>query len=412
MPHLIVTGGNGYIGEALVRTALDRGWQVTSLERAPKSRGSGRLTRVPWKLGEAPPVSVLQQNPPADAVVHVAHEWDTAGADDDPNAVGTGALLHVSVAAGIKRFVFVSSVSAREQALNVYGRLKWQLEQHVAAHGGVSARVGLVYGGARRAQYGVLARLTAMGVLPMIDPHREVQPIHLSEVCAGLLALAAAPALAHKVYVLAAPEPISFADYLRTLARVLHQRSLLVVPIPATVALLLCDLSRLVPFLPKVNRERILGLKGMRFVPSGELLAEIGLTVHDMAPTLYHEAPVRQRALIGEGAALLRYVLGARPPGRLLKQYVRAIEAAGEDEALALPPGARRWPWLLRAAEPLRGALALQRRLAVATRLAETSAAGTDRFFAYGGTRLGRLSRAGAEMALDLLALPFRLRRR
>jgi nucleoside-diphosphate-sugar epimerase len=413
MPHLIISGGNGYLGEALVGAALGRGWQVTSLERRPKARGAARLRRLPWCLGDPLPAAVLDGRDAADTmIVHAAHEWDTAGGADDPNRAGTNALLHSSRALGIGRFVFVSSVSAREDALNVYGRLKWQLEERVSAEGGVSARVGLVYGGARRAQYGVLLRLAGMGLLPMIDPHRQVQPIHLSEVCAGLLSLAAARRLAHGVYVLAAPAAITFAEFLRTLARVVHRRRLLILPVPAAFALLAADLNHRIPFLPTVNRERILGLKGMQFVPSGEGLSEIGLVVGAMPLKLAGEPALRRRGLLGEARVLLSYVLGAPPPKRLLRHYVRALDASGAEDALALPPGVRRWPWLLRLAEPLRGPSALSQRLLLATRLAETSAVGTDRFFAYRGGRWGRLVRAGSALALDVLLLPLRRLRR
>lgn len=413
MSHLIVTGGNGYIGEALVRAALERGWHVTSLERRPKSSEAIRLRRLPWRLGEPLPPEARQGVPPPDMIVHAAHMWDTGGGTADPNVVGTEALFHSSQAAGIGRFVFVSSVSARQDALNAYGRLKWRLEQLVSAHDGISARVGLVYGGPRRAQYGVLVRLAGMRALPMIDPLRDVQPIHLSEVCQGLLSLAAAPTLSRSVYVLAPPSAMTFADFLRTLARVVHQRSLLIVPIPAAIALFMADVSRRIPLLPKVNRERILGLRGMRFVPSREHLSEIGLVVNEMTANLQREPLIGLRHLVREGAALLAYVLGSRPPAPLLRRYVRGARASREGEVLALPSLARRWPCVLRCLEPLpRRATILSRRLGLATRVAEASAAGSDRFFAYGGTRLGSLAAAGGQLVWELLALPFRLMRR
>jgi nucleoside-diphosphate-sugar epimerase len=409
MPHLIVTGGNGYVGEAVLREALARGWRVTSLERRPAA-ATGPLTRLPWRLGDPLP-EALARGPAADALVHVAHHWESAGGDDDPNLVGTEALLGSCRAAGIQRFVFVSSVSARPDALNLYGRLKYRLEQRVAAQGGVSARVGLVYGGQRRAQYGVLLRLAGLGLLPMIDPHRAVQPIHLDEVAAGLLTLAAAPSLARPVYVLAAPQAMRFAAFLERLSRIVRQRPLLVLPVPGAVALLAADLCRFLPFLPRVNRERILGLKGMQFVPSAEDLAALGLVVDDMTPSLLGEPGRRRRQLLGEGAALIAYVLGARPEPRLVRLYARALHARGEAAPLPLA-FARRWPFLLRFMEPLGGGSVLAARLALATRLAETGAAGADRFFAYRGTRLGRLASAGGALALDLLVLPFRLMRR
>jgi nucleoside-diphosphate-sugar epimerase len=413
MRHLVVTGGRGYIGQALVRAGLALGWHVTSLERRPSSSQEGRLRRLPWQLGEALPAALLQGTPPAEMLIHVAHIWDTAGESDDPNRLGTDELFRSARAAGIGRFVFVSSVSARLDALNAYGRLKWRIEQSVSAQGGVSARVGLVYGGPRRAQYGVLARLTGMGVLPMIDPQKAVQPIHLSELCQGLLAMAGAATLSHPVYVLAAPTAVTFAGFLRSLARELHQRSLLIVPVPAAVALLICDVSQRIPFLPKVNRERVLGLKGMQFVDGGDGLSELGLAIEDIATNLRREPALRLRRLVREGAALLAYNLGVRPPAQLLRRYVRAVRASPDKAPIELSALSQGWPFLLRGVEPLhRQSTNFARRLELATRLAETSTIGTDLFFAYRGTRFRRLAGATVQVFLDLLALPCRLVRR
>ena len=115
---------------------------------------------------------------------------DLIGSIYSANFDGTSALLQACRAAGLGRFVFVSSQSARPDAANVYGRVKWRIEQVLAGDREVSARVGLVYGGPPRAMFGLLSRLTArLPVLPMIDPWREVQPIHIDEVCEGLLRL-------------------------------------------------------------------------------------------------------------------------------------------------------------------------------------------------------------------------------
>ncbi len=65
--------------------------------------------------------------------------------------------------------------------------MKWQVEQLLDRQGEVAARVGLVYGGPRQAMFGLLCTLVERApVLPMIDPWREVQPIHLREVARGL----------------------------------------------------------------------------------------------------------------------------------------------------------------------------------------------------------------------------------
>ena len=65
-----------------------------------------------------------------------------------------------------KARIFISSQSARRDALNLYGRMKWQIEQQIGD--ATSLRVGLVYGGPRKAMYGLLCRIATLPVLPMM----------------------------------------------------------------------------------------------------------------------------------------------------------------------------------------------------------------------------------------------------
>ena len=96
--------------------------------------------------------------------------------------------------------------------------LKWQTEEVLKGDGTVSARVGLVYGGPPEAMFGLLCKLvTKMPILPMISPNRMVQPIHIDEVCRGLLALADSDETGWRG--LAGPAAIPFAEFLHILAR-------------------------------------------------------------------------------------------------------------------------------------------------------------------------------------------------
>ena len=67
--HLIVTGGTGYIGAALVARALREGRTVTLLGRRPGPVGTHHVT---WALGDRFPAHIPGQHA---ALVHLAHDW-------------------------------------------------------------------------------------------------------------------------------------------------------------------------------------------------------------------------------------------------------------------------------------------------------------------------------------------------
>jgi len=406
--HVIVTGGTGYIGACVVRQALAAGCPVTVLARTARSI-PGRARHQPWQLGQPLPASaLLPASPPgAQAVIHLAHDW-TNPADEDGgaglNLAGARVLLDSSRQHGVGRFVFVSSQSARPDAANIYGRVKWRVEQLLDRPDEVAARVGLVYGGPKQAMFGLLYRLVEKApALPMIDPWRRVQPIHLEEVARGLLLIADRGGAGWMG--LAAPEGVAFGDFLKTLALEYAGKSLPVVPVPLRAALLACDAASAVPFAPKVDRERILGLAGTQPMTCAEHLHALGLTLMPLAEGLRAE-PAGRKALLREGKLLMSYVLRAQPSGELLRRYARAVIRRREGP-VALPGSLRAVPAFLRVREPLSGTTSLGRRLRLASALVESSPEGEAQLRA--GSRQGRLASIGAQVSLDAAMLLLRL---
>jgi nucleoside-diphosphate-sugar epimerase len=398
--HLILTGANGYIGRAVVDAALAEGRRVTVLGR--RSVNGARF--VAWRLGQGIPAEAIESGTaPADAaLVHLAHDWGGKGEVEDPNVTAARILRDSARQLGLGHTVFISSLSARPDALNRYGRTKFSIEALFDAADEASLQVGLVYGGPRIAMYGLLCRIVGLApALPMIQPRQPVQPIHRDEVARGILA-AVDRKLSGPVG-LAGADPIEFGRFLNTLARRTRGRGVLVLPLPLGPVLVACRMLNALPLGPKVDPERVLGLAGVRFVETRADLERLGLTVRPFADGMAGE-PAARRQLLAEGRCLLGFVLRADPGGALVRRYARAMGSAG---ALALPPLVRRWPALLRWVEPLGGEGDLRRRLTIALALAEASPEG-ERALSC-GDRTGRLVRLAADLLIDVLAMPVRL---
>jgi len=408
MPQrLVVTGASGYIGARVVEQALRRGCEVVVLGSPPP--GSD-VTTIPWRLGEVPRLTAFLG---ATAVLHLAHDWasDQAHGTGPENANLTGAQVLADTArgGGLSRFVFASTTSARPEARNAYGKIKHAIEEHLNAlpwsEGRIfCARIGLVYGGPERAQFGLMAKLASLPALPMIGLRREVQPIHVDEVAQALVTLAVEPPAGRQTVVIAGPEPMRFSAWLRMLRRARHGRGMLLVPVPIALALAGCALSKRIPFLPTVERERVLGLAGAAAMPSAADLSALGVSPRDPFHTLMQCRSTRRR-LIAESAALLRYVAGApvRSPGAI----IRLARVMRRDPAFlrALPSAAMRWPALMRLVEPLRPTMRnrLSRRLHLAAMVAESLPAAPKRRGPWWWITVG------GQLTLEVLATPFRL---
>lgn len=365
------------------------------------------VRHVAWSLGDPLPLEALDPTlpPAAQALIHLAHDWNDRRVDDNINLAAAQALRDSARRLGLGRIVFASSQSARADALNAYGKLKWRVEQLFDAPNEVSLRIGLIYGTRPAGQYALLCKLAmATSVLPMIGAQQQVQPIHCREVARGIL-LAADSDLRGAIG-LAHPQPMAFAQFLDTLAWRLRGGRLRVIPLPLRLVLRLCEIANALPPLPKIDRERILGLAGTRATPTAEDLARLGLELMPFAQGMLNE-PAARRALLAEARAVLRYVLRSEPGGALLRRYARAVQASSVPGAMRLSGLFVRMPRLLRAVEPLNQNSTLARRLNIALALAEASPEG---FRALGrGSRFGRLAALLVDGLLEIAAFPLRL---
>jgi nucleoside-diphosphate-sugar epimerase len=116
----------------------------------------------------------------------------TAAAFEKGNVEGTLAMLAAATAGGIRRFIHVSSLAAREPRLSLYGASKARAEELVHGSGldWAIVRPPAVYGPGDRETL-ELFRMAKMGIM-LMPPKGRVSVIHADDVGRLLLALAAA----------------------------------------------------------------------------------------------------------------------------------------------------------------------------------------------------------------------------
>jgi nucleoside-diphosphate-sugar epimerase len=185
---LALTGGTGFVGRRLIDLALQRGHMVRALARRSQAARDG----VTWIDGALDTVDALPRLlDGADAAIHVAgvvnaptREGFAAG-----NIDGTQAMVAAALARGPKRFIHVSSLSAREPALSNYGWSKAGGENVVAAStlDWTIVRPPAVYGPGDMEMRDVF-RLARMG-LALMPPPGRLSLIHVDDLARLLLVL-------------------------------------------------------------------------------------------------------------------------------------------------------------------------------------------------------------------------------
>jgi nucleoside-diphosphate-sugar epimerase len=126
--RIAVTGATGFLGRYLVRHLTQAGHQLRCWYRPSSDRGSfdevaGAIEWQPGSLADHEAPAALVRG--VDAVVHAALQWQgrgsfrVSGADDllaflEANFLGSIRLFQAAHAAGVPRFVFISTCAVHE----------------------------------------------------------------------------------------------------------------------------------------------------------------------------------------------------------------------------------------------------------------------------------------------------------
>ena len=127
-----LTGGTGFVGTHVIEQAMAQGLALRVLTRRPQP-DRPNVTWIEGALDRPASLAALVRG--ADAVIHVAgviNAVDRAGFEQG-NVAGTAAVVDAARDAGVRRFVHVSSLAAREPGLSEYGASKLRSEDVVRA---------------------------------------------------------------------------------------------------------------------------------------------------------------------------------------------------------------------------------------------------------------------------------------
>ena len=186
---IALTGATGFVGAHLLEFTLNQGHEVRALTRRAQPQRAG-VTWVEGALENDPALALLVDG--ADVVVHVAgviNAPDAVGFEAG-NVAGTAAILAAAQAAGVGRFVHISSLAAREPQLSLYGASKARSEALVDASplSATIVRPPAVYGPGDRETL-ELFRMAKRGLV-VLPPAGRLSLIHVDDLAALLLALA------------------------------------------------------------------------------------------------------------------------------------------------------------------------------------------------------------------------------
>lgn len=262
MQTVLITGASGFVGNAVCGALLERGDNVLAMARRPLCFSSPRLETLLVEDISAVPTSDFDVLSRVDAIVHCAgraHKLEDDALDSlneyrRVNTDLTVTLARAAADAGVKRFVFVSSIGVngtrssaspfRAEDLPApatpYTRSKLEAEEGLLSLGQETAmtihivRPPLIYGrDVTGGNLALLARLVSKGwPLPFGALNAPRSFVARDNVVDLLIHLVQHPAPPSGVYLVADSETVSTTIFIRAMAEAMGLRARLV-PVPA-----------------------------------------------------------------------------------------------------------------------------------------------------------------------------------
>ncbi len=257
--RILATGANGFVGRALCAEAVASSMAVCGITRFPYDLPAGVEDLVVNGIDGSTDWRDVLTN--CDAVVHLAarvHVMKDRAADPltefrRVNVQGTLNLARQAAAAGVRRFVFVSSIKVNGEAtqlghpftaddapapLDAYGVSKMEAEQglrDLAVQTGMEVviiRPPLVYGPGVKANFATMVRWLKRGVpLPLGAIHNQRSLVALGNLVDLIVTCITHPAAANQTFLVSDSEDVSTTELLRRMGQAMGRPAHLI-PVP------------------------------------------------------------------------------------------------------------------------------------------------------------------------------------
>ena len=258
MPKILVTGASGFVGKSLTAELFRQGYAIGAAVRSTKSQINNADVVVVGEIdGKTDWTNALRS---VDVVIHLAarvHVMKENFANPlaefrKVNVEGTQQLAQSAVNAGVKRFVYVSSVKVNGEQTGLspfteldipnpqdpYGVSKWEAEQglkRIAEETSMEVviiRPPLVYGAGVKANFASMMQVVKRGIpLPFGAIRNKRSFVYVGNLVSLILRCVDYPAAANQTFLVSDGQDISTTELLRGCADALGVKARLL-PVP------------------------------------------------------------------------------------------------------------------------------------------------------------------------------------
>lgn len=226
---ILVTGGTGFVGGHLVDRLLLEKIQSRCLVR--KGSNIEKLKKekpiIDLAFGDLTDEESLKNALEGlETVIHlIGIIVEKKGATFEIiHTQGTRNLVKACKMAGVRRFIYISALGAREKARSRYHITKWEAEQAVIKSGMeyVIFRPSIMIGKGGEFITMLSKIVQEAPVVPIIDGKSKVQPIYVENTIDCIIKSLKEPRIRNRIFEIAGPDQITYKELFLTLMDVLE----------------------------------------------------------------------------------------------------------------------------------------------------------------------------------------------
>ena len=269
--RVFLTGASGFVGSAILDELVSRGYPVQALVHHHSLRGAGEQVRA-FEGDLFDDKTLDQAMAGCEAVIHVVGiimEKPSRGVTFQRiHYEGTKSIVDAAIRNGAKRFIHMSALGSRPDAVSNYHKTKFRAEQYVrqSSLDWTIFRPSLIHGprGEFMQMQAMWSRMRApapiffMPFMPYFGGKKagHLQPVFVGDVARAFVDALENPKTIGEIYLLAGPDQLTWPELHHTVSQAVVGRKRMVASMPVPVAKLLAAIG--VGKLLGFNRDQVI----------------------------------------------------------------------------------------------------------------------------------------------------------
>lgn len=257
--NIVITGANGFIGSYLTEYFSSQGHQVYALvhhlyKQAPKN--------VKYRAFDLKSFASDVIPEGTDVVIHAAYiPYKKGITQENINEISTVRLYNIAKKKNVSKFIFISSLSASEDAISEYGRSKYKINKIIDKSKDLILEPGLVIGkGGLYKKIELLIKNSS--IIPLIGGGKQVLQYILISDFAKIIQNSIERNISGK-YSIANNKHLTMKDLYIHIAKSNNKKATFI-PFPYLLSDLAFSIISILKLDIGVNKENYLGLKRMK----------------------------------------------------------------------------------------------------------------------------------------------------